>query len=183
MMNQYPIAPELTVSHWLNTDTPLRIRELKGKVVVLHTFQMLCPGCVSYGLPQAAKLAHFFQQEDVVVIGLHTVFEHHQAMQLESLKAFIHEYRLSFPIAVDAPSDNSIPITMSDYQLSGTPCLVLIDKFGKLRFTHHGSIEDMLLSKLVSSLLFETSPANDRVDLDREPSQSNYPDNTKCSAY
>ena len=90
-MNQYPTAPELTVSHWLNTDTPLRIRELKGKVVVLHTFQMLCPGCVSYGLPQAAKLAHFFQQEDVVVIGLHTVFEHHQAMQLESLKAFIHE--------------------------------------------------------------------------------------------
>ena len=78
--------------------------DLKGKVVALHTFQMLCPGCVSHGLPQAAKLAHFFQQDDLVVIGLHTVFEHHEAMQLESLKAFVHEYRLHFPIAVDAPS-------------------------------------------------------------------------------
>ncbi|GEM77267.1 peroxiredoxin family protein [Vibrio sagamiensis] len=180
-MHQYPVAPELTVSHWLNTDSPLYLSELKGKVVVIHTFQMLCPGCVSYGLPQAEKLTHFFQQEDVVVIGLHTVFEHHEAMQLESLKAFVHEYRLSFPIAVDAPSSNSIPITMGEYQLAGTPSLVIIDKNSKIRFTHHGAIDDMLVSKIVSSLVLETNSVNNDIELEATTSTPKQSDRIRCS--
>ena len=36
---------------------------------------MLCPACVSHGLPQAARLRETFAPEDLAVIGLHTVFE------------------------------------------------------------------------------------------------------------
>ena len=180
-MSQWPKAPELRVSNWLNTDTPLSLSDLKGKVVALHTFQMLCPGCVSHGLPQAAKLAHFFQQDDLVVIGLHTVFEHHEAMQLESLKAFVHEYRLHFPIAVDAPSGGSIPITMGEYGLAGTPGLVLIDKLGQIRFTHHGTIDDMLLSKMVSSLLGEVTGNDNSLNFNKDDPRSNSSGSEKCS--
>jgi hypothetical protein len=45
-----------------------------------------------------------FKNTDPQVIGLHTVFEHYAAMTPASLEAFIHEYRLSFPIGVDEPS-------------------------------------------------------------------------------
>jgi hypothetical protein len=49
-------APELQVSHWLNADSPITLARLRGRVVVVHAFQMLCPSCVSHGLPQATKI-------------------------------------------------------------------------------------------------------------------------------
>jgi hypothetical protein len=45
------IAPELTVAQWFNTPTPLSLEGLRRRVVFLHTFQMLCPGCVSLAIP------------------------------------------------------------------------------------------------------------------------------------
>src|SRR3546814_11827178 len=97
---------------------------LRGSVVVLHAFQMLCPGCVSHGIPQAKAIHAAFPPDKVRVIGLHTVFEHHAAMGPVSLEAFVHEYRLSFPIAIDTPADDGpIPKTMQALPLKGHPTL------------------------------------------------------------
>lgn len=49
----------------------------------------------SHGLPQAERIQTTFG-DDVTVMGLHTVFEHHDAMTLVSLEAFLHEYRITF---------------------------------------------------------------------------------------
>ena len=46
-------APDLQVAEWINNDGPVTLLGLRGKVVVLEAFQMLCPGCVAHGLPQA----------------------------------------------------------------------------------------------------------------------------------
>jgi thiol-disulfide isomerase/thioredoxin len=96
-----PLAPELAVAEWFNTPTPISLTELRGRVVMLHAFQMLCPGCVAHGTPQAQRAHNLFPNADLAVIGVHTVFEHHAAMTPVSLEAFIHEYRLTFPIGVD----------------------------------------------------------------------------------
>ena len=111
-------------------------------MVVLHAFQMLCPGCVISGLPQAASIAELYSTSDVQVIGLHSVFEHRNALTAAALEAPIQEYRLSFPIAVDRPSpENPMPLTMRNYNLQGTPSLVLIDKTGRIRFQHLGRLQ------------------------------------------
>jgi peroxiredoxin len=102
-MEAGPLAPELEVHAWFNTAQPLTLASLRGGIVILHAFQMLCPGCVLHGLPQAQALHDRLGGLGVTVIGLHTVFEHHAAMTPVALEAFIHEYRLSFPIAVDSP--------------------------------------------------------------------------------
>ena len=99
-------APEWRVTQWFNTREPLSLSALRGKVVVLHAFQMLCPGCVQLGLPQAQRIARIFDPGDVAVIGLHTVFEHHAVMTPAALQVFIHEYRLDFPIGVDEPGQD-----------------------------------------------------------------------------
>ena len=49
------MAPELQISAWLNTPEPLTLASLRGKVVVLHTFQIFCPGCIQMGIPQAQR--------------------------------------------------------------------------------------------------------------------------------
>jgi peroxiredoxin len=154
--NRYPLAPELEVSTWINTPKVLTLAELKGKVVVLHAFQMLCPGCVSHGLPQATTIHEMFAHDEVQVIGLHTVFEHHGVMTVEALRAFVSEYRLAFPIAVDLPAAlGTIPSSMEKYSMQGTPTLIIIDQQGCIRFHHFGSLHDMQVGKVIGSLLAE----------------------------
>lgn len=149
-------APPLDTIEWLNS-TPLTLEQLKGKIVVIHAFQMLCPGCIQHGLPQANTIYHLYSKEDVQVIGLHTVFEHHQVMTSEALKAFVHEYRLAFPIAIDRPSDSgSIPHTMANYQMNGTPTLIILDKIGRVRLNHFGRLSDMEVGNMIGRLIEET---------------------------
>ena len=62
-------APEWQVSEWFNTELPLTLASLRGKVVVLHAFQMLCPGCVQEGTPRAQRFATHFDPREVAVIG------------------------------------------------------------------------------------------------------------------
>lgn len=148
------LAPELDVVEWFNTPAPLALAGLRGKIVAVHAFQMLCPGCVQSGLPQAQKIANLFSPDEVAVLGLHTVFEHHEAMTPVALKAFIHEYRLTFPIAVDRPGDDGpIPRTMAAYGMRGTPTLILLDRLGRLRKHSFGAEDDMIVGADIAFLL------------------------------
>lgn len=156
-----PEAPELQVARWLNTEAPITLASLRGRVVVLHAFQMLCPACVSHGLPQAKKTRQLFAAKDVAVIALHTVFEHRDVMTPAALEAFVGEYRLGFPIGIDAPSpDGGIPATMRAYQWQGTPSTVLVDRQGRLRLSHFGLIDDMALGAAIGQLAAEDVPAH-----------------------
>jgi len=147
-------APELEVSQWFNVPEPLTLAGLRGKVVVLHAFQMLCPGCVQTGLPQAKRIAALFPRSEVEVIGLHTVFEHHSAMTPVSLAAFIHEYRLTFPIGVDQPGEpGPLPRTMASYGMRGTPSLLLIDRAGRLRRHSFGAEDDLQVGAEIAMLM------------------------------
>ena len=101
MNDIYPASPEWRVSRWFNSEAPLSLGALRRKVVMVSAFQMLCPGCVSESLPQALRVREAFSEGDLAVVGLHTVFEHHEAMTPTSLAAFLHEYRITIPVGVD----------------------------------------------------------------------------------
>jgi peroxiredoxin len=150
-------APPWQTSHWLNTEGPLALSDLRGRIVLLHAFQMLCPGCVAHALPQAARAARLFAGTPLVVVGLHTVFEHHEAMAVPSLRAFVHEYRIAYPVGVDMPGEGGDPIprTMRAYAMQGTPTTVLIDAEGRLRLQAFGQVDDLLLGAEIGALLGE----------------------------
>ncbi|WP_137119637.1 TlpA family protein disulfide reductase [Segeticoccus rhizosphaerae] len=151
-----PLAPELEVSQWFGEPTPLE--SLRGRVVLIEAFQMLCPGCIRYGLPQAQKVRRMFPR--VAVVGLHTVFEHHEVTGPDALEVFLHEFGIHFPVAVDRQDDHTLPATMRRYGLEGTPTTLVIDKTGRLRFVHLGQVDDLALGVLLGQLLTE-EPAPD----------------------
>ena len=153
------MAPELQVACWLNSDEPISLESLRGKVVVLEAFQMLCPGCVSHGLPQATRVAEAFDRDQVAVLGVHTVFEHHAAQGTRAaLTAFLHEYRIAFPVAIDQPAAaGGIPKTMAAYRMQGTPTLALIDRDGRLRRQSFGHVDDVALGAEIMALVQEGS--------------------------
>lgn len=154
-MTEISDAPPFEVERWFNTDDPPTLVRLRGKVVVLHAFQMLCPGCVAHALPQAKRLHEIAQRlDDLVVLGLHSVFEHHAAMTPLALEAFLHEYRIAFPVAVDRPSsDGPIPHTMAAYGLRGTPSTIIIDRSGRIARHSFGAEDDLVLGLTLGNLL------------------------------
>ncbi|MDJ0710608.1 MAG: redoxin domain-containing protein [Woeseiaceae bacterium] len=156
-----PLAPALRTSDWLNVNSPLSLKQLRGKVVMIEAFQMLCPGCVAHGLPLAQRVHDTFSRDDIVVIGLHSVFEHHAAQGTrEALEAFVHEYRLTFPVALDAPSElGGQPQTMRSYRMRGTPTLILIDKRGRVHKQHFGTVSDLALGAEITSLILDDASA------------------------
>lgn len=151
-------APELTAQTWFNTDRPLQLAGLRGRVVVLSAFQVLCPHSIAHGVPQARRIYETFEPNDVTVIGLHTTFEHHAAYSTAVLNAFIHEYRLKFPIALDtANAAGPIPQTMDRYNMRGTPSLVLIDRNGLIRKHAYGAVDDLRIGAEIGALTQESA--------------------------
>ena len=164
-MSQITPAPELITSQWFNCDGPQSLPMHLGKAVVVVAFQMLCPGCVSHSLPQAQRVHDMFPEDKVSVLGLHTVFEHHDAMTPIALKAFLHEYRVRFAVGVDAASpSHDMPQTMAAYGMRGTPTLLLIAPDGSLAEHHFGQVPDMRLGAEITALIdHKTVPLNDNL--------------------
>lgn len=168
------VAPELAVSQWFNTSAPLTLAGLRGRPVFLHSFQLLCPGCVSQAIPQVQRLERVFAHTDLQVIGLHTVFEHHAAMTPVTLQAFLHEYRLKSPVGVDLAEEGSdIPVTMRRYGLRGTPSSVLIGRDGTILHQIFGVEDDIALGARIAMAL--SAPLPEQVQV-QEPS-----DNVACA--
>lgn len=150
-------APAWQISEWLNTPQPLTLDALRGRVVLVEAFQMRCAACVRDALPQAMRVAKLFAGAPLVVVGIHTLFENHQAQRPEALRAFLDEQGITFPVGVDAagPEGDLLPRTMRAYDMRGTPTTVLIDAQGRRRRQVFGAHEDLLLGAELQALLSE----------------------------
>ena len=147
-------AKELSIQTWLNTNSDFSINLEDGVIKYIHVFQMLCPGCVYYGIPQTIEVFKKFNSPKFQVMALHSVFENHHVMTQDALGVFIHEWKLTFPVGIDQRLENEwMPETMKAYQLQGTPSTIVIDGKGKVRLCHFGHFEmeqlEVFLNKLV----------------------------------
>jgi peroxiredoxin len=118
-------APNLIVSAWFN-GKPTNIDQEKDNVVLVEVFQVNCPGCFMYAIPDAIRIHHKYEKKGVKVIGLATAFEDYDKNTVENLELLLDEqqvigdtlnglaqsgqlrngnrlpYRIPFPIAVDS---------------------------------------------------------------------------------
>ncbi|MGE6781827.1 TlpA disulfide reductase family protein [Ensifer adhaerens] len=132
---------------------------LHGRPVFLHTFQVLCPGCVAEANPQVKRIERVFAYTDLQLIGIHTVFEHHAAMSPVTLRAFLHEYRLNSPVGVDLAEDGpDIPVTMRRFGLRGTPSSVLIGRDGSILHHMFGVEDDIAVGARIATALSACVP-------------------------
>jgi sugar lactone lactonase YvrE len=84
---------------WLNTAGPLRLKDLRGKIVLLDFWTLCCINCM-HVLPDLARLEKKYPNE-LVVIGVHTAkFENEK--NTESIRKAILRYEISHPVVNDA---------------------------------------------------------------------------------
>lgn len=78
-----------------------------------------------------------------------------------ALEAFLHEYRIAFPVGVDEHEPGiDTPVTMRRYRLRGTPSLTVIDRAGLVRASAFGQHDDLALGALLGRLLDEPEPTD-----------------------
>lgn len=147
-------AKDLIIDKWLNTNEGFHFKVNGPYIKVIYVFQMLCAGCIYREIPQAQEFYKKFNSAQVKVIGLHSVFENHKAMEPHALEVFISELKLSFPVAIDKRLEGEwMPETMKSYNLQGTPSLIIIDHQGQVKICHFGLTDQEKVEKLVQQLL------------------------------
>ncbi len=162
--------PELSIAAWFNADPATTLASLKGKVIVLAAFQQHCAGSLKHGLPQAARIAATFSDDEVVVIGLNTPFENPETQDRAALEAFVAEHELPFPVALDkAGAEGNLPETMEAFEIQGTPTVLLFDRQGRLRRHYLGQVDDLRLGAEVMALTIEArnAPREQSIALER----------------
>jgi hypothetical protein len=81
-------APNLHVSTWVQ-GRPTNIDAEKGNVVLVEVFQVNCPGCFLYGLPEAIAVFTKYKDQGLTVLGIATAFEDYDKNNLENLQKLV----------------------------------------------------------------------------------------------
>ncbi len=81
-------APNLEVSSWVQ-GKPTNIDKEKGNVVLVEVFQVNCPGCFIYGIPEAIDIYKKYKDRGLTVLGMATAFEDYDKNTLENLQKLV----------------------------------------------------------------------------------------------
>jgi hypothetical protein len=81
-------APNLRIGEWVQ-GVPTNIDRELGKVIVVEVFQVNCPGCFLYGIPEAISVYNNTDKSDVKVLGIATAFEDYDKNTLDNLKLLL----------------------------------------------------------------------------------------------
>ncbi len=141
-------APELTGGRgWLNTDKPLTLAALKGKVVLLDFWTYGCINCIHI-IPDLKRLEHKYPNQ-LVVIGVHSAkFENEK--DTENIRRIILRYELEHPVYNDA--DYKV---WQSYGVRAWPTQVLIDPAGYVIGAVSGEGNYDLIDKVVAKAVAE----------------------------
>jgi cytochrome c biogenesis protein CcdA/thiol-disulfide isomerase/thioredoxin len=142
-------APEFTgINKWLNTDKPLTLASLKGKVVLVDFWTYTCINCIRT-LPHLTAWYEKYKNQGFVVVGVHTP-EFEFEKNTNNVKDAIKRFNIGYPVA----QDNDYA-TWNAFNNQYWPAEYLIDANGNIRHTHFGEGEYDATEQLIKDLLVE----------------------------
>jgi thiol-disulfide isomerase/thioredoxin len=144
-------APELKNRTWLNTEAPLRLADLRGKVVGLEMWTFDCINC-QHVMPYLKAWYAKYQDQGFVLIGNHFP-EFSNEADLNNLRNAVAQDGILYPVAQDNDGE-----TWDAYNNMYWPSLYLIDKRGHIRYVHIGEGAYDEIETNIKSLLAETYP-------------------------
>ncbi|MFO0951852.1 MAG: thioredoxin-like domain-containing protein [Isosphaeraceae bacterium] len=150
---------------WLNTAGPIKLRELKGKIVILDFWTYCCINC-HHMLPVLAKIEHKYPNE-VVVIGVHTP-KFLAEQDTDNIRRKVHEYNVKHPVINDANMT-----VWNAFDVHSWPTLVVIGPKGTELARQSGELPFEVLDQFVAKTI-----ADSKADLDLTPVKF-FPENEK----
>lgn len=149
LFNSNAPAPDFVgITKWLNTEKPLSIKELKGKVVLVDFWTYTCINCIRT-LPFVTRWYDKYKDQGFVVVGVHTpefLFEQ-DTKNVENAIAMFH---INYPVG----QDNDYR-TWNNFNNQYWPAEYLVDANGKVRRVHFGEGEYDKTEEAIQTLLKE----------------------------
>ncbi len=140
-------APKLPQnSHWLNTEKPLSLQQLKGRIVILDFWTYCCINCLHI-LPKLKYLEQKYKYS-LTVIGVHSAkFDNEK--ETENIRQAILRYDIEHPVLVDSGFR-----VWQEYAVRAWPTLMVIDPEGYVigYVSGEGNLDvlEELIQKLIS---------------------------------
>jgi thiol-disulfide isomerase/thioredoxin len=163
-------APEFPEGmEWLNTDRPLSIRQLRGKIVLLDFWTYCCINCMHI-IPDLKKLEHKYANE-LVVIGVHSA-KFTAERGTDNIRQAILRYEIEHPVV----NDHEMQI-WQEYTAQSWPTIFLIDPVGKVvaYMSGEGVYQQMdgIIAKVIETFdakkLLDRRPLNLKLERQRTP--------------
>ena len=163
-------APEFPQGlSWLNTDEPLTIRQLRGKVVLVDFWTHCCINCM-HALEDLKRLERKYSQQ-LVVIGVHSAkFEAEK--DTENIRQAILRYGIEHPVVNDCEMR-----VWQEYTVRAWPSFILIDPLGKVFGSHSGERIFELFDRVIAQMIehyestgeLQLGPLRVRTEAERVP--------------
>jgi len=169
-------APELEGGvAWLNTTGPLKMADLRGKVVLLDFWTYCCINCIHI-LPDLERLEKKYPNE-LVVIGVHSA-KFHAEKDTGNIREAVLRYHIEHPVVNDA--EHKI---WNAYGVNSWPTFWLIDPEGNLVGQTSSEGQYDLLDKVIGKLIeshrqkktLNTKPIRVSLERDKVITQGNRP--------
>src|SRR5512145_3146202 len=157
-------APELSGAlDWFNVASPLTLKSLRGKVVLLDFWTYGCVNCMHI-LPDLKTLERKYPDE-LVVIGIHSA-KFANERKSENIRRIIVRYDIDHPVV----SDPDFAI-WNAYGARAWPTLVLIDPEGYVVATASGEGHLEQLDRAIAAVIqvFEERQLMDRRPIAQSP--------------
>jgi thiol-disulfide isomerase/thioredoxin len=145
-----PTAPELSSGNWINSD-PLTIKSLHGRVVLIEFWTFACYNCRNT-LPTVKKWDAQYRDKGLTIIGVHTP-ETDLENNVDELRREVAALGIKYPVV----TDNNYS-TWKSYGVEAWPTLFLLDKQGRVRWTHVGEGAYDQTEEVIKKLLAEEDP-------------------------
>ena len=124
-------APEFTgITAWINSE-PLKLAELRGKVVLVEFWTFGCINCIHVA-PYVKAWEARYADAGLVVVGVHTPelpFER----EIDNVRDAVMKAEIRYPVAFDPTFD-----TWHAFRNRYWPAFFFIDKSGQIRHVHYG---------------------------------------------
>ena len=140
-------APELATGDWINS-APLKLNELRGRVVLIEFWTFGCINCRNT-LPFVNSWHDRYQDKGLIVIGVHSP-EFDEERKIENLRREVASLGIRYAVVTDNDYETWIA-----YHVEAWPTSFLLDKQGRIRWTHEGEGGYDEAERLIQKLLAE----------------------------
>ncbi|MEC4983400.1 MAG: thioredoxin-like domain-containing protein [Oscillatoria sp. PMC 1068.18] len=150
-------APEFpSDATWLNTNRPLNLKDLRGRVILLDFWTYCCINCL-HVLPDLKYLEQKYPN-NLTVIGVHSAkFDNEK--EAENVRQAILRYDIEHPVILD----NNLEI-WGQYAVRAWPTLMLIDPQGYVSGYLSGEGKREVLDRAIAEMIREMQ-AKDKANL------------------
>ncbi len=143
-----PAAPELATGDWINSE-PLTLKGLRGQVVLVEFWTFGCYNCRNT-LPAVKNWDARYRKKGLTVVGVHSP-EFDEEKDVATVRREVAELGISFPVVTD--NDYA---TWRAYDVHAWPTIFVLDKSGRIRWSHVGEGRYNETEQVIQKLLAET---------------------------